>query len=185
MPRSPIAFAADDISTLAKSLRTELTTLGQVPSHVQLLNMLARATGHANFQHLRASAEAAGPAPVMEGAPVTLAPRAAEPSPDMRRAHRAAGFFDAEKRLVSWPAKTNLQELCLWALWARLPAERSFTEREISMLIESWHLFGDRALLRREMVDYGMVRRTQDGRDYRRVERKPPPELRPLLEAIG
>ena len=166
---------------MAKRLRAELIALGQVPSHVQLLNMLAKANGHANFQHLRGSAEAG---PAVTEMPM-LTPREAEPEPDLKRAKRAAGYFDRQGRLESWPAKTNLQELCLWALWARLPAEQSFTELEISALIDGWHLFGDRALLRRELVDYGMVRRTQNGREYRRVEQRPPAELRAVLGAIG
>jgi hypothetical protein len=172
MPRTPIAYAAPDLSALARSLRDQLTRLGETPSHVQMLNMLARATGHANFQVLRARA--------------TLpSPDAALPLADEKRALRAAGYFGADGRLKSWPAKTSLQALCLWVFWSRLPRGESFSEIGISALLDGWHDFGDRALLRREMVDHRMVRRTPDGSDYRRLEQKPPAELTIMLEAIG
>jgi phosphoribosylanthranilate isomerase len=48
--------------------------------------------------------------------------------------------------MVSWPAKTNLQPLCLWGLWSRLPKARQMTEREISGFLKDWHLFGDAAV---------------------------------------
>ena len=171
MTRTQIAFASADISALARSLKEQLTSLGETPSHVQMLNMLARAAGRRNFQDFRAGTKPADAEP-------------AEPV-DEKRVSRAAGYFDKTGRLVSWPAKTNLQELCLWVMWARLPARRSFGEREISALIDQWHLFGDRALLRREMVDHKMVQRTQDGSDYRRIEQVPPADARELLRVVG
>jgi hypothetical protein len=57
-------------------------------------------------------------------------------------------------------------------------------ERGISAWLNERHTFGDAALLRRTMVTMGLVTRTQDGREYRRVEQKPPPELSPLLARI-
>jgi hypothetical protein len=35
------------------------------------------------------------------------------------------------------------------------------------------------------MVDAKMLERNQSGREYRRVERVPPPELAPLLEQLA
>jgi hypothetical protein len=57
-------------------------------------------------------------------------------------------------------------------------------ERGISAWLNERHTFGDAALLRRTMVTMGLVTRTQDGREYRRVEQKPPPELSPLLARL-
>ncbi|HWA19539.1 MAG TPA: DUF2087 domain-containing protein [Devosia sp.] len=172
MPRTQIAYAAPDLSALARSLRDQLTRLGQTPSHVQMLNMLARAAGHANFQALRAGT-------------IPRATEAALPPADEKRALRAAGYFGADGRLKSWPARTNLQALCLWVFWSRLPRGTSFSEIGISELLDGWHDFGDRALLRREMVDHRLVQRTPNGSDYRRIEQKPPAELAVMLAAIG
>jgi hypothetical protein len=70
-------------------------------------------------------------------------------------------------------------------MWSRLPAGEVFTEREISEMLADWHSFGDHALLRRGMVDARLVSRTVDGREYRRIEQRPPSELSPLLRRIG
>jgi len=54
-----IPFYVENLSALAKSLREQLTPFAQaatLPSHVQLLNWLARAAGHRNYQALRAAA---------------------------------------------------------------------------------------------------------------------------------
>ena len=175
MSRIPIAFASADISALARSLKEQLAALGEAPSHVQLLNMLARATGYRNFQHMKAEAEAAPPAAAAVPPPTPV---------DEARIARVAGAFGPGGELLRWPSKTNHQELCLWVLWARYPARAVMTEREISAWLNARHEFGDAALLRRTMVTMGLVTRTQDGREYRRVEQKPPAELAPLLARL-
>jgi len=43
------------------------------------------------------------------------------------------------------------------------------------------HGGGDHAILRRSLCDGGLVSRTRDGRVYRRVERRPPPEAAALI----
>jgi hypothetical protein len=46
-------------------------------------------------------------------------------------------------------------------------------------MIKRWHAFGDYALLRRALIGWRLVQRTQDGSEYRRIEQKPPTELSP------
>jgi hypothetical protein len=179
MSRTQIAFASTDISALARSLKEQLTTLGETPSHVQMLNMLAKSAGYRNFQHLKAEAEVA---PVAS-ATIMPQPPPLEPVNDARVA-RALNYFGPGEHLLSWPAKTSHQELCLWVLWARYPARDVMDERGISAWLNARHDFGDPAILRRTMVTMGLVTRTQDGREYRRIERKPPPELGPLLARL-
>jgi hypothetical protein len=171
VPRDLIPFATPDMSSLAKSLRAQLAGRKVVPSHVEMLNMLARASGHRNFQHLRArrtDERAAASAGSVDGGAVA----------------RAGGFFDAEGRLTSWPAKTSVQALCLWALWSRLPSERVMTEGEANAEINALHLFGDHAIIRRTLCQMGLLSRTIDGREYRRVERPPTPEAAALIRRL-
>jgi hypothetical protein len=179
MTRTQIAFASADISALARSLREQLIALGESPSHVQLLNMLAKAGGYRNFQHLKAEAKAA---PVASVAAQLATPPA--PLPNEERLARVAGAFGPDGVLLRWPSKTSHQELCLWVLWARYPAREVMDERGISAWLNGRHLFGDAALLRRTMVTMGLVTRTRDGREYRRVEQKPPPDLVALLARL-
>lgn len=170
--RTPLPFAVDDLSALARFLSRELKTLAEPPGHVQMLNLLARSAGHRNFQALKARSTDTPPAP--PAAPV-----------DTALVDRTARYFDDQGRLVSWPSRRAQQRLCLWLLWSRIPAETDLTEPQVNERLKAAHLFGDHALLRRDMVDMGLLTRTRDGRAYRRVERPPEPEALALIRRLG
>jgi len=175
MSRTAVPLSVDDLSPFAKTLRRSLGAHEGVPSHVELLNMLASAAGFANYQHLRADAEAAD----------RLA-AAAEPGPraDLSQVEKAARYFDADGVLARWPARHGQQTLCLWVFWSRIPRGAVFTELQISAYLKDWHAFGDHALIRRAMIDGRMLERNVDGSAYRRIEQVPPPELAPLLSHL-
>ena len=178
MSRNVLPLAVADVSAFAKAVRGQLALCDQTPSHLSLLNMLARAAGFRNFQHLRASVvPAQAPAP---------APREPDPAPvDPRALSRLVRYFDAAGRLTRWPSKYSHRLPCLWALWAALPAGRVFDEQGITGWLTGRHLFGDPALLRRELCDQGLMTRTRDGREYRRLEQRPSPEGLALIRALG
>ncbi|QIB33050.1 DUF2087 domain-containing protein [Ancylobacter pratisalsi] len=177
MTRTVLPFEAPDISALARNLHRQITALDRAPGHVEILNMLARGAGFRNFQHLRADSQARLR---LESA----APPPPAPTADHTRCARTLRVFDTEGQLVRWPKKRNQQELCLWVLWSRLPARETFAERRMNDELNRLHLFGDHALLRRELVEFGLFRRTPDGREYSRVERAPPPELAVMLTGL-
>jgi hypothetical protein len=174
MTRETFPLHLPDASAAARRLAADLARLSGPPGHVQWLNMLARAAGFANFQHLRSAARTAARPEVP-----------AVPTPDMARVAAARRCFDAEGRLAVWPARTAVQKLCLWPLWARLPRGVSMTEREVSRALDALHGFGDAAILRRTMVGTGLLMRRADGSDYRRVEQAPPPEALALIRTAG
>lgn len=175
MSRSVFPFVAKDVSALARSLTRELGACEGKPGHVQLLNMLTRSAGYQNFQHFRAQAEARD----------RLEREPPPPDPvDHLRVERAARHFDAAGRLMRWPSRVNHQELCLWALWARIETGRAYSERQIGELLKTHHLFGDHALLRRALFDYRLVSRTADGSEYRRTEQRPPPDAVALIRHL-
>ena len=177
MSRTLLPFHSDDISTLARSLKGQLANCESQPSHLELLNMLVRANGYRNFQHYRAQLAARDQ--------LESCPPAPEPEPvDFVRIKRLLRMFDPEGKLVRWPSKRSQQELCLWVIWSKLPARQVFTEKEINLLLNDNHLFGDHALLRRWLCDYGMMSRTRDGREYRRVEKRPPAEALELIRQL-
>lgn len=183
MSRLALAFHAEDISSLSRSICRQLTELGQTPSHLQMLNILARAAGHRNFQSLRAAATlqpvATTPAP---SAASTPAPKAAKATPSLSQ--QLERYFGADGRMLRWPTKFSHQEPCLWVLWSRLPARRTLSEADVNALLKPQHDFGDHVLLRRELCNYGLLSRTLDGRIYHRVERHPPPEILGLIRHI-
>jgi len=173
MSRVPIPFVADDISALARSLRRQLD---DAPGHCEMLDMLSRAAGFRNFQHYRAQASARR----------SLAHRAPlAPEVDLARLGRVARAFDVHGRLTRWPSKLSEQTPSLWALWARIPPRRVFTEPELNALLKAEHDFGDHALLRRELVNHGLVSRPPDCSSYRRVEREPPAEALALIRHLA
>ncbi|MBO9656582.1 MAG: DUF2087 domain-containing protein [Agrobacterium tumefaciens] len=177
MPRSILSMEVADLSSFAKALREQIGRLDRQPSHVEMLNLLSRAAGFRNFQHLRASR-----IPSTENA---LPSRQTAPAANEGRVLRTARLFDETGRLTQWPARRSQQELCLWYLWAKIPAGRSFSEREFSSFLDGLHLFRDAAMLRRDMVGLRLIRRNRDGSDYRRIEQKPPSELTLLLRTLS
>jgi hypothetical protein len=104
---------------------------------------------------------------------------------DHLKVERAARHFDPKGRLIRWPAKASDQSLCLWGLWASIPAGDIFAEQQINEILKSKHLFGDHALLRRALYDGGLVSRTADGREYRRIERRPPADVIALIQCLN
>ncbi len=179
MSRVMLPYAVSDISALAKSMSRELAAADARPGHVQLLNMLARAAGFRNYQHFRVGAETpqppAGPPPVSPPASVI----------DHALVERTARGFDAEGRMLRWPARDAQMRLALWALWARLEAGRVWSEIEFNAVLKPLHVFGDPALLRRALVSYGLVSRTDDCREYRRIEQPPPPDALALIRRLA
>jgi hypothetical protein len=177
MSRTLLPFHSDDISALARSLKGQLASCEPQPSHLELLNMLARVSGYRNFQHYRAQLAARDQ---METRPPAPEPEAV----DFVRVKRLLRMFDQGGKLARWPSKRSRQELCLWVIWSKLPARQVFTEKEMNLLLDDSHLFGDHALLRRWLCDYGMMSRTRDGREYRRVEKRPPAEALELIRQL-
>ncbi|MBE2275048.1 MAG: DUF2087 domain-containing protein [Rhodobacteraceae bacterium] len=188
MTRDTIPLHLADASAFARALAAELSR-APAPSHLALLNMLARSAGFRNLQHLRASGAAqarlACTPPLPNAAAETNVEVEAEvETTDLVAVGRVLPFFDAAGRLRQWPARRGVQSLCLWVLWSHLPRGVAMTEREVSALLDRWHLFGDPALLRRDMVGLGLLSRRPGGTDYRRVEQRPPPEARALFARV-
>jgi hypothetical protein len=176
MSKTLLPFRTDDLSAFARTLSGQLQQCDHVPGHVELLNMLARAGGCRNFQHWRA----------MQAARAALeTPPEPEAAVDYLKLRRTMRLFDADGRLRHWPPKQWERELCLWALWAALPPRQEMAEAEVNRRLDARHDFGDYALLRRWLVDFGLAVRTPDGSVYRRVERRPPPQARALIGLLS
>lgn len=170
MSREIHALTIADLSAFARSLRETLAKRDALPGHVEMLNLLSKSAGYRNYQHFRAagaSAEAERPEPV-----------------DYPLIERVARHFDDQGVLLRWPARNSLQPLCLWALWSRMEAGRTYSDAEMTRLLNAWASFGDHALLRRALVSLGYAVRSKDGRIYQRIEQKPPAELSVLLRKV-
>lgn len=169
--RELVPFSTADMSAFCKSLRMQLAEaeVSPLPSHVALLNMLARSAGHRNYQALRAAPAPAAPPTVAAITPLEM-PR----DPALSRiAARAITHFDSAGRLTRWPTQYAVQQQALWALWVRLPAKRDLNEATVNEYLARYNTLGDFATLRRELVNAKFLWRTTDGRTYRKEMRQP------------
>ena len=178
--RERVALHSDDLSQFAKTLRQQLAdhlqkSAGTAPSHVQMLNMLARAAGHRSVQALRAQAllKPSAPPPAAE-APASLSAHAA----------KALTQFDEHGRLSRWPYKFAVQRLAMWGLWLRFDSGRSYTERQVNDILKAWTTYGDHVTPRRELVEMGLLGRKDDCSSYWKEPQRPSDDIRALLQAL-
>ena len=181
MTRQAMPFVAPDLSQFARALgrglKARLAERPEPPSHVELLNLLARAAGHRNLQALQAQAAASLPRRPLAAEDRPAAPALSE------TARKALQQFDTRGRLVRWPHKLSVQRLAMWVLWTHFDAKRPYTEREVNEVLKQAHVFGDHATLRRELVNHGLLARKSDCSEYRKVARRADDEVRALLGA--
>lgn len=93
-----------------------------------------------------------------------------------RKLERVWRCFDETGRLQRWPSKRSEQLLALWIVWSQLPRGQQFSELEINSMLAGWHDFDDHALLRRDLIDLGLMQRTPNGAIYRVVNAEIPPD---------
>lgn len=174
MSKKPIPLTAPDVSQFARHMTRQLKEQGELPSHLSVMNMLARAAGFRNYQHMKAA----------HAAHERLAVDAPEETADYRLVERTLNQFDRQGRLVRWPSRRPVQELCLWTFWSEFPPAIHLHERQVNALLNDAHLFGDPAILRRSLIGLGLVTRNRDGSDYLRQEMRPPVEARKVIQRI-
>ncbi|WP_199155535.1 DUF2087 domain-containing protein [Chromobacterium sp. ASV23] len=170
MSRTLYPFYSSDISSLARSLKQQWADQTEPPGHLQILNMLARAAGFQNFQHLRAEHDR---------------PLAAEPVAASSPTQRLLRHFDELGRLIRWPKKFSEQRACLWALWSDLPRGEEWDEPAVNLAIRALETFGDHVLIRRELVEGGWMGRTADCRRYWLLAPELPAEMVELEEQVS
>ena len=84
-----------------------------------------------------------------------------------------AAFLDADGRLTSWPVKRQAQDVAIAYLGKALEPGREYSEAEVNAFMEALHTFRGTALLRRALVDAGVVTRTANGSIYHLVSDGP------------
>lgn len=182
MPRQTVSLTIPDLSAFARDLSASLRAADGLPSHAALMTLLARAGGYRNYPHLRA-VQLAAQSPAVDLPLSAAAELPAAPLPE-ERIRRVARMFDAQGLLTRWPGKRAEQVLCLWAIWAGLPEGEIGTERAMNTALAALHSFGDPAILRRDLVELGLLSRQPDGSGYRRLAADPPPDARALIAAL-
>ncbi|MDD5332786.1 MAG: DUF2087 domain-containing protein [Rhodoferax sp.] len=188
MTRLLVPLATPDVSAFGKTLKNLLDqrhAAGKAPpSHVELLNLLARAVGLRNFATLKKTALAAPAAAVPGDVPVAAQKGdALDLSTLSTTARKALLQFDAAGRLVRLPNKLSVQQMTMWALWTQFVAHRRYTEKEVNAISNAFHTFGDQATLRRELVNMKLLGRKSDCSEYWKEPQRPAPEVQAFLRA--
>lgn len=89
-------------------------------------------------------------------------------------------FQDQEGRLTLFPAKKKNKLISLYYLATKFDPDVIYTEKEVNAIIEANHTFGDKWLLRRELINIGLLCRFTDGSQY--WLSKEAPKLEVLLQ---
>ncbi len=79
------------------------------------------------------------------------------------------GLLDKQGRITRWASKLKEQAVMLEYLIAKFEPERGYTEAQVNELLQRWYLDADFVLVRRSMIDAGLLHRTKDGARYWRA----------------
>jgi len=82
-------------------------------------------------------------------------------------------FLNRDGKIVQFPHKQTVKYALLEYLAQKFEPNRTYSEHEVNVLCDEWHTFGDYFLLRRELIDQGLLCRTADGSHYWRVHIPP------------
>lgn len=85
-------------------------------------------------------------------------------------------FLDTNRKLRSWPAKRSNQRVVMEYLSTNFAADVEYSEAEVNEIIKDNHTFNDHCFLRRELVDFRLLGRTDDGSRYWKLPQPAGPE---------
>ena len=158
---------------------------------------MAKAAGYQNYQSLAAksaslhtrlnSVDAVGS--LADVAVVTKVARPNVPKTELlvelsAHAAKALTQFAVDGKLVRWPHKFAVQRIAMWGLWIRFDSKRKYSEKDVNSVLNAWHLFGDHATLRRELVNMDLLARKPDCSVYWKQPQQPSDEIQAFLRSL-
>lgn len=75
-------------------------------------------------------------------------------------------FLDNAGKIEQIPVPNKTKIPVLGYLAGKFEEGRIYSEKEVNLIIDAWHSFGDYFILRRLLVDYKFLARTPDGAKY-------------------
>lgn len=79
-------------------------------------------------------------------------------------------FLDRSGKITQLPHKQKVRRALLEYLTGKFELGRTYSEQEVNGICSQWHTFGDYFILRRELVDHGLLCRERDGSRYWRAQ---------------
>ena len=88
-------------------------------------------------------------------------------------------YFSADEVLKTWPSpkKRQVQLAVLKRLGGLFEVGREYSEPEVNEILRAHLAFSDYVLVRRELIEAGVLGRTRDGRRYWRETPSGPAQL--------
>ena len=74
--------------------------------------------------------------------------------------------FLEEGKIKQLPVKKQYKLYVLKYLASKFEAGKEYSETQVNAIIAEWHTFGDYFLLRRELIDSGLMKRLPNGSKY-------------------
>lgn len=75
-------------------------------------------------------------------------------------------FLDDSGKIVQLSKHQKMRYTLLEYLAEKFESNCNYTEQDVNEICNKWHTFGDYFVLRRELVDNGLLCREQDGSRY-------------------
>jgi hypothetical protein len=75
-------------------------------------------------------------------------------------------FLDENGKITRLPVPNRTRVPVLRYLAGKFKEDRNYSEKEVNLIIDEWHSFGDYFILRRLLIDYRFLARTADGAKY-------------------
>ncbi|MEM8860079.1 MAG: metalloregulator ArsR/SmtB family transcription factor [Chloroflexota bacterium] len=75
-------------------------------------------------------------------------------------------FLNEDGVVYRYPNKQSAQQLIIEFLSHVFEKGTKYSEKEVNELLNKWHTYKDPARLRRDLVDFGHLKRTADGSEY-------------------
>lgn len=85
-------------------------------------------------------------------------------------------FLDPAGKITQLPRKQKARLAVLQYLAGKFEPDCNYSEHQVNEICNEWHTFGDFFLMRRELVDNGLLGRERDGSRYWRAEIVPSEE---------
>jgi hypothetical protein len=83
-----------------------------------------------------------------------------------------SAFLDDAGKIVQLPAPNKTKIPVLAYLAEKFDRDRSYSEKEVNEVINTWHTFRDYFILRRLLIDYKFLDRTSNGAKYWLVKKE-------------
>jgi hypothetical protein len=83
-----------------------------------------------------------------------------------------SAFLDDAGKIVQLPAPNKTKIPVLAYLAEKFDRDRSYSEKEVNEVINTWHTFRDYFILRRLLIDYKFLGRTSNGAKYWLVKKE-------------